>query len=304
VSLASMMSYQSGGDLIIIGPNAASGKAIPMVSSRAGILFAVLISAANAGAQEIVTLPSREGVSQSFLLIVPKESKPAAVAILFPGGPGSIRLRTENGEIKFGPGNFLVRAVAVMDAPSDESRGMDDRFRLGDKHAADVKAVVADLKKRFENVPVFLVGTSRGSISAAAAGSALGDNIAGIVLTSTVYLGARSGPGLSGFDFAKISAPVLLVHPLRRHAFSRSAETCGRAPLRAGFRQRRTAGDFGCVRTFQPARLSWQGKRNRRSHRALDAQKTLSRQYRLKFIEPRTVQFHRPYGATCAITST
>ena len=180
-----------------------------------------------------VALPGVQVLS-AFLLIVPKQNKPAAVAILFPGGPGSIRLRMEKGEIKFGPGNFLVRArlsfvdggvaVAVMDAPSDESRGMDDRFRLGDKHAADVKAVVADLKKRFDNVPVFLVGTSRGSISAAAAGSALGDSVAGIVLTSTVYLGARSGPGLSGFDFAKISAPVLLVHHVE--------DTCGVTPYR------------------------------------------------------------------------
>jgi pimeloyl-ACP methyl ester carboxylesterase len=205
-----------------------------MLSSRAGLLFALLLPAINAAAQEIVALPTREAVTQSYLLIAPTQNKPAAIAILFPGGPGSIRLRTENGEIKFGPGNFLVRsrlsfvesgvAVAVMDAPSDESRGMDDRFRLGDKHAADVKVVVADLKKRFANVPVFLVGTSRGSISAAAAAAALGDSVAGVVLTSTVYLGARSGPGLSGFDYAKISAPVLLVHHVE--------DTCGVTPYR------------------------------------------------------------------------
>ena len=33
--------------------------------------------------------------------------------------------------------------------------------------AADMAAVVAELKKRFDNVPVYLVGTSRGTISAA-----------------------------------------------------------------------------------------------------------------------------------------
>ena len=189
---------------------------------RVGVSVTLLIATTVAAAQEIVTLPTREGVTQSFLLETPKENKPAAAAVLFPGGNGSIRLRAEKGEIKFGPGNFLVRArqsfveggvaVAVMDAPSDECRGMDDRFRLGDKHAIDAAAVVADLKKRFDNVPVFLVGTSRGSISAAATGAALGASVSGVVLTSTVYLGSRSGPGLSGFDYSRISAPVLLAH--------------------------------------------------------------------------------------------
>lgn len=186
------------------------------------LLACFLTGASAAGGQEIVTLPTREGVTQSFLVISPQPAKPAASAILFPGGSGMIRLRDEGGEPRFQGGNFLVRsrmafvngglAVAVMDVPTDESRGMDDRFRLGEKHAADVAAVVADLKKRFDNVPVYLVGTSRGSISAAGAGAVLGDRVNGVVLTSSVFLWARSGPGLSGFDYTRIKPPVLLVH--------------------------------------------------------------------------------------------
>jgi hypothetical protein len=193
-----------------------------MIIGRVSLSLALLMVTWAAAAEEIVALATRDGVTQSFLLMAPAQAKPAAAALLFPGGNGSIRLRTEDGEIKFGDGNFLVRsrklfvdrgvAVAVIDAPSDESRGMNDRFRLGDKHAADIAAVAADLKKRFGNVPVFLVGTSRGSISAAATGAALGERVSGVVLTSTVFLGARSGPGLSGFDYATISAPVLLAH--------------------------------------------------------------------------------------------
>jgi len=186
-------------------------------------VMALLVwTVAIAHGEEIVTLPTRDGVTQSFLLAAPAQNKPAAAAVLFPGGNGNIRLRTENGEIKFGGGNFLVRsrlsfvdggvAVAVMDAPSDESRGMDDRFRLGEKHAADITAVVAELKKRYPDTPVFLVGTSRGTISAAATGAALGGSVGGVVLTSTLYLAARSGPGLSNFDYGKLGVPVLLVH--------------------------------------------------------------------------------------------
>ena len=172
--------------------------------------------------QELVNLSTRDGVTQSFLLVAPPSNKPAAAVVLLPGGSGAIRLRRDGGEIKFQNGNFLVRsrmsfvdgglAAAVIDAPSDESRGMNDVFRLGEKHAADMAAVVAELKKRFDNVPVYLVGTSRGTISAAGAATHLGDKVAGVVLTSSLFVGSRAGGGLSGFDYAKIKAPVLLVH--------------------------------------------------------------------------------------------
>jgi predicted esterase len=183
------------------------------------LLAALLGAGAPGAAEEIVTLQTREGVTQSYLLSNPEGPRPAAVAVLFPGGQGDIRLRMWP---KFADGNFLVRsrmlfvdggvAAAVVDAPSDEARGMNDSFRLGEKHSADIAAVVADLNKRFENTPVFLVGTSRGTISAAATGRALGDKVAGVVLTSTLFVAARAGQGLSGFDFTTIKAPVLFVH--------------------------------------------------------------------------------------------
>jgi hypothetical protein len=195
-------------------------KTVSLIVMRISIAAALLLTASLAAAQEIVTLATRDGVTQSFLFLAP--AQPAAVAVLFAGSYGTLKLRREDGQIKFGDGNFLVRsrqsfvdggiAVAVIDTPSDQPQGMDDRFRLGDQHASDIAAVVAELKKRFANVPVYLVGTSRGSVSAAATGAALGGGVAGVVLTATVYLAARSGPGLSGFDYSRINTPVLLVH--------------------------------------------------------------------------------------------
>ena len=121
-------------------------------------VLTVLTAAQFAVAEELVTLPTRDGVTQSFLLAVPEAAKPAAAAVLFPGGPGNIRLRRENGEIKFGAGNFLVRsrkmfvdggvAVAVVDTPSDQPQGMDDRFRLGDKQAETVAEIVNWMLKK------------------------------------------------------------------------------------------------------------------------------------------------------------
>ena len=178
--------------------------------------------------QEIVTLPTRPGVMQSYFL-TSKPKNLQAMAILFPGSGGLIQLRTDSGRVRFNQGNFLVRSRAefvkrgvtagIIDAPSDQQAGwgMSDEFRRGDLHVTDISAVAGDMTKRFPGTPLFLVGTSRGSVSAAALGARLTGQIAGVILTATMFqpAGRKSnepGPGLSGFDFASIKAPVLFVH--------------------------------------------------------------------------------------------
>jgi predicted alpha/beta-hydrolase family hydrolase len=189
-------------------------------------LFASLLLARASVAQELVTLSTRESVTQSFFLLAPV--KPHAIAILFPGGPGFIRLRSEGGEVRFSPNNFLVRsrehfvassvAVAIVDAPSDmHVDGMHNSFRKSEFHLADIRRVAVDLRARFPGVPLFVIGTSMGTVSAAHVGHALGAEVAGIVLTASVFLasGRRSRHGdsnLSEFDLASIKAPVLLAH--------------------------------------------------------------------------------------------
>ena len=201
-------------------PRGEVGKVLAAVS---------LLMVGSAGnAQEIVSLSTREKVTQSyFLATVP--DKPQAIALLFPGSGGFIRLRKEGEQIKFGNDNFLVRSrrefmtrgviAAILDAPSDQQSGwgMTDEFRLGGEHFTDVAAIVADLNKRFPALGVFLIGISRGSVSAAAVGARFGERIAGVVLTASMFrqTGRKSkepGIGLSRFDFSSIKAPVLLAH--------------------------------------------------------------------------------------------
>jgi len=185
--------------------------------------FVLGFAASLAQGQEIVTLQTRPGVTQSYFLTrVPGD--PQAVAVLFPGGDGSIRLRTEDGRARFSPNNFLVRsraefvnrgvAAAIVDAPSDQQSEMDDTFRLGEQHHTDITAVVADLRKRLPGVPLFLVGTSRGTVSAAALGRRLDSAVDGTVLTATLFRAGRGmgQQGLSGFDFPTIKSPLLFAH--------------------------------------------------------------------------------------------
>ena len=196
--------------------------------TRIGRLFVCSLALAvplGACAEEIVTVSGRPGATQSYLLLH-DAPPPAAVAVLFPGGEGLLGLHAEGGAVGFRQrGNFLVRtrtllrdrqvAVAVVDSPSDQQRaGMEDGFRTGRAHVADVAAVVKDLKQRFPGARIFLIGTSRGTISAAYAGRELNGAIDGVILTSTVFYGPKRGGGigLASFDFAAIKAPLLIVH--------------------------------------------------------------------------------------------
>ena len=204
---------------------------LPRPGQRTGSVFflaPLLILQSPAHAQEIVTLSTRSQVTQSYFLArVPRE--PQALAVLFPGSGGTVGLRHENGQIKFAAGNFLVRSrvefvnrnvvTAIVDVPSDQQGGwgMSDEFRLGGDHFTDVSAVVADLNQRLPAMPVFLIGTSRGTISAAAVGARLGTKIGGVVLTASMFreVPRRSkepGPGLSRFEFTTIAAPLLFAH--------------------------------------------------------------------------------------------
>ena len=81
--------------------------------------------------------------------------------------------------------------TALVDAPSDY-HGEDGLggFRIATQHAEDIGKVIADLRARTQGA-VWLVGTSRGSISAVNAAAKLAGSVApdGVVLTSALMSG-------------------------------------------------------------------------------------------------------------------
>lgn len=110
-----------------------------------------------------------------------------------------------------------IQRIRATAAPYEEivhvevRKGVDEPV-LFEQHAADIGAIIAALAARFPGAEFYLVGTSKGTVSAAALGARLGAKIAGVVLTSTVTQASRGGEGLSGFDFGKLNVPVLLMH--------------------------------------------------------------------------------------------
>lgn len=181
----------------------------------------LLLPGACACAQEIVTLTTRPGVTQSFLIDAMGEAAPKAVALIYSGGYGDIKLRMEQGLPKFQAGNFLVRArgefirngvlPVIVDVPSDSPAGVSDQYRRSDEQTADARAVLAEMRRRFPRLPMFIVTTSRSTLSGAHLGRALGDEIAGVVLSSSMVAPGPWG-SLVGFDFREIRSALLFVH--------------------------------------------------------------------------------------------
>lgn len=150
---------------------------------------------------------------------VPERSK--AVVVLFPGGKGVTRI-TESGKLRSGLGNFLTRTrtyflrrgftVVVFDGPTDHPRDLRFGFRRTAAHAMDIGALIAHLRGRF-GLPIWLVGTSRGTTSVVSAASQLDVHRPdGIVLTSSMLAPVTNGNYVFDFPLEKIGIPVLITH--------------------------------------------------------------------------------------------
>jgi pimeloyl-ACP methyl ester carboxylesterase len=180
-------------------------------------------ASAPASAQEIVSVPTRPGVTVRVLLVAPA-GEPSATLLMFPGGFGNNHFSERDGRIVL-DGNFLVRTapifaargllVAVIDTPSDQPQGMDDAFRMGKAHVEDVTKVLQALEARAP-APIFLAGTSRGTLSAAALAASLKDpRVKGLVLTTSLGDGGRGrNRAVTVYDapLKRITLPVLVVH--------------------------------------------------------------------------------------------
>ncbi len=173
---------------------------------------------------EVVAVDVRPGVTMKYLEIRGSEAPKATVA-LFAGGNGVLDLQPSG---KIGTDlslNFLIRsrelfarqglAVAALDVASDRRSGMNGDIRLSVQHAQDVARVIAVLKKRIA-APVWLVGTSAGTLSAAGVAARLAQSDPhpdGVVLTSTQSTLTQGHCGRT-VHFAQLSAirvPVLAI---------------------------------------------------------------------------------------------
>ena len=140
-----------------------------------------------------------------------------ATVLMFPGGGGGF------GKVQTGwPGseNFLVRTaplwvkegfnVAIFGRPSDMEQ-LSPEARTSDAHLEDIQATLNWIKKQ-SAAPVWIVGTSMGTISTTAALVKLSDpQVAGGVLTSSIVNFKIPG-AVPKQALGDIKLPVLIYH--------------------------------------------------------------------------------------------
>jgi rhodanese-related sulfurtransferase len=177
-------------------------------------LICTLVSSVAASAERVVNLPMHNGAHQRVLYDAP--ANPKATIVMLPGGAGDVGIR-RNGDLRHDD-NFVVRtrelwtsrgfAVLIPDAmDNDNLRGM--------RSSPAYAALVADLVQfahQQSAVPVFLLGTSQGSI-AAMNGAAHTDptQLAGVVLTESVSVLGGSHETVFQADPQDVRIPALVV---------------------------------------------------------------------------------------------
>jgi len=172
----------------------------------------------------VFTVPTRQGVTVKSLLVMPTGT-PKGVLLLFIGGDGTTAFGNccQGDSVNYNA-NFLSAsaplftaqgyAVFLVNAPSDQPNGMSPNFRLSSAHAQDISMMVDFLLSKSLK-PIFLVGTSRGTISVEnfATTNPHENRISGIVLTSS-YSPFELQVLVPGTTLAvqSITLPVLFVH--------------------------------------------------------------------------------------------
>lgn len=149
-------------------------------------------------------------------MYVMTQAQALATVILLPGGDaGSGKIVDGQPTSK----NFLTRSrelffaeqfnVIVVFRASDLQH-LEYDYRVSTSHVQELGAVV-DYAKQLSQVPVWLVGTSRGTVSGTAATIALPEgSVQGLVLTSSVT--SKTTGAIATQDIGKIKVPTLVVH--------------------------------------------------------------------------------------------
>lgn len=205
-------------------------KTTTLVRIATSLLFG-LIQTAYVAADSIITLNrdrsplfGNVAVTQPILQVLAPESM--GVFVMLSGGSGLLNI--EDGVISINAKTFLLRSrdlfaaegyhALLMDVPSDlkqSGTGL-TLYRLGPEHTSDIQAVIDYARDTFPGLPVWLIGTSRGTASAANAAAMLNSTLSapdGLVLAASLTRpGVVQSESLEFIPLELITTPVLLVH--------------------------------------------------------------------------------------------
>jgi hypothetical protein len=202
------------------------------------LLPTLVIVPAVAAQPEAITINSQL-IAKSRPLSPPSGTPPASASLLLLAGGNGVLNLDANGDIQELQGNFLIRSgyrflsrglnVAMLDAaPTFPDPNGFNNQRHTHQHADLVGKALETVRTVWPSVPVWLVGTSNGTISVANVAARAGLSLSalkGIILTSSVTQPANT-PGASVMNLnpglSSIKVPTLVIW--------HSADSCPGSP--------------------------------------------------------------------------
>lgn len=208
------------------------------IRSLSFLAAGLLVAALSYAQDSVVTLTAARGpvtgpppVTQSFI-VTPASASAFDVLILLPGGDGNIQLTplVPDGTLDINSNNFLVRSrwlfaahrfvVLTLNSASDFQQlpnGLTDQ-QGNPNHLTDILQVIAYARSTYPGLPVWLVGTSRGTAGAfVAASNAPPAGPDGLIFTSPINVSGDPDSLLMA-NLSAITVPTLL--------FGNLADTC------------------------------------------------------------------------------
>ena len=188
---------------------------IPDKAAREGLTESLYQVRLNRGSKLNVLVSKRTGTN------------PTTAVLLFPGYPGILKLKEEEGSATYDlVGNFFIRSrrflnsnrvfTILVDCPVDQWNGCGDAYRSSKEHAADIVDVIDAVKKAYGAQQVYIAGTSYGTVSTSFLARALEDKIDGAIHTSTFTDPAvgrtTHGTPMASFDWSRTKVPQLFIH--------------------------------------------------------------------------------------------
>jgi hypothetical protein len=168
--------------------------------------------------ERVVNIPLSSGALQRLLILVPPH--PKAAIVMLPGGSGDVGierggdLRHDNNFVVRSRGLWAARGYAVLIPDTIDGANLRG-LRSEPKYAQVVTDLIAYAKSSIAPsgvLPVFLLGTSQGSIAAMnGAAHAAAGTLAGVVLTESVSMMGGSRETVFNATPDRVHVPALIV---------------------------------------------------------------------------------------------
>jgi hypothetical protein len=166
----------------------------------ATLLLVLGLNGAAVAADELATATLSSGETFNYILTTRSPAKIAYGVILMPGGPGRVNPHMEGSRLVLaGAGNFLIRSRETFAGQQFVAASTD-----ATTNPERILAIVRDLHRRYGNIAIYVIGTSRSTESTMALTKPLDGQVAGFVHTSSMN-------AISGLDPRSLKSRHLIV---------------------------------------------------------------------------------------------